>query len=195
VLTNFPSEPKDGDDDKHDDHDSDKDNASGDDVGQEADTERVSTQPKPFVSRGTLVRQFVEGSATAAEYAKSVVKRDNEFDGFNLLLWDGVGPVACVHSPWLLLLLLPLLLLPLLLLLLLLQHKYGFIYAVARSPLGPHPSGTLRTVATAAVARESSALACMGWRTPSCCAHPSGTRCAARYTPRCVCECVCVCVQ
>jgi uncharacterized protein with NRDE domain len=94
VLTNFPSEPKDGDDDKHNDHAGDKDNASGDDVGQEADTERVSTQPKPFVSRGTLVRTFVEGSATAAEYAKSVVERGNEFDGFNLLLWDGVGPVV-----------------------------------------------------------------------------------------------------
>ena len=82
VLTNFPSEPKDGDENVDD----------GGALGKKA-----GVDAPPLVSRGTLVRGFVEGSANAGEYAKDVVERGNEFDGFNLLVWDGFGPIMCVQ--------------------------------------------------------------------------------------------------
>lgn len=116
ALTNFPSEPAPSDvgggcdtgdqDDMPADLCHSDDNSSvaatGDAPHDAATTEASSAHsaaPRPSdpvhrVSRGTLVRGFVESSATSNEYAREVIDRGSEFDGFNLILWDGVGPVV-----------------------------------------------------------------------------------------------------
>ena len=43
--------------------------------------------PQAARSRGALTSDFLRGNATAAEYARSLRGRD--YQGFNLLLWDG----------------------------------------------------------------------------------------------------------
>lgn len=124
ALTNFPSEPAPSDvgggrdsaanyadqdtpakEEGVDRHSGDSKTsvaATGDvDVPHDAATEASvhDAAPRPSapvhrVSRGTLVRGFVEGSATAIEYAREVIQRGSEFDGFNLILWDGSGAVV-----------------------------------------------------------------------------------------------------
>jgi uncharacterized protein with NRDE domain len=46
-------------------------------------------------SRGGLVREFVQSSLTAEQYAEEIAERANAYSGFNLLLHDGGKLVFC----------------------------------------------------------------------------------------------------
>mmetsp|Transcript_10436 Transcript_10436/g.26790 ORF Transcript_10436/g.26790 Transcript_10436/m.26790 type:complete len:297 (+) Transcript_10436:432-1322(+) len=54
----------------------------------------------PLRTRGVLVRDFLEGSMRAETYAADVAARSSDFDGFNLVLYDGTSPVVyCTNRP------------------------------------------------------------------------------------------------
>ncbi|MDT8990354.1 NRDE family protein [Curvibacter sp. APW13] len=51
---------------------------------------RTGQAPRTDVaSRGTLVSDFLEGSASASDYLANLAPRSGDFNPFNLLLWDG----------------------------------------------------------------------------------------------------------
>lgn len=49
----------------------------------------VPLQPEAARSRGVLVSEFLQSSATAPDYSRDLLRRGGEYGGFSLFVWDG----------------------------------------------------------------------------------------------------------
>jgi uncharacterized protein with NRDE domain len=61
---------------------------------------RRMVPPEPRApSRGQLVAEFLQGGASAAEFAAALAERAEEYSGFNLLLYDGAELRYVTNAP------------------------------------------------------------------------------------------------